>query len=92
MGQYVHTLVVHVCKKCDKGVDALDVPDEPCGHDRETHVEVRSINLVPQRDYDRLLALYRGACEEAMELLKDAPGAAAMFDPDYGLIQAGLYD
>lgn len=34
---------------------------------------------------EELKRLVRGVCAEAMELLKDAPGAAAMFDPDYVL-------
>lgn len=60
---YVITETFSVCKDCDKDTDILDVPDEACGHDRETHGKAVSLQFVPKRDYDAALKIIRDLVE-----------------------------
>lgn len=52
---YTQTEAIETCRVCDAGKDPLDVPHEPCGHDRDTHRKVTHIVLVLKRDYDAVV-------------------------------------
>lgn len=57
------TIPVSICRVCDKDRDPLDVPDEPCGHDPETHRGMVPVEVVP-------LAVAE-ALAEALEAIAD---------------------
>jgi hypothetical protein len=55
-------ITISVCKVCDKSRDPLDVDEEPCGHDPETHRRAIAVDVVPASERDAALS-YASAVE-----------------------------
>lgn len=63
----VFNQVIEGCKRCDVGVDPLDIPSVSCGHERYENAMQHNVELVPKRDYDEVVQMLLELVEDESE-------------------------